>query len=347
MITDSNILEKQIQWLRLLTTVSRDEIKLMPKYQTPWVGFHTILDNLPDKPIHSRQILRNEIVLEIDSSSWEEVRDGTRRITMLLDEWGAPGSYYLSFSGNRSIHVHLFINISSVLVHAEVIPLLEGHDDVIPSVKSYLTLQISRAARSEVDMQLTGKHLIRMEGGFNEKSRKYCTLIDKVPDDKPVFYDVAVPSALPPSVWDLSKWENEINAFLMIRYAESMKPVYHYANRPFDPEPLKEILRPVFIPGYRHWVVISLAGWLRRHAIPETRALEIIRALNINDRTPAKTASTIREVYRAQQSDRIPGLPKLLSIISGQASQGKITASLAERVSKELNEIGRGNHVSC
>lgn len=346
MISGSNILQKQIYWLRLLSTISRDEIKLMLKPQSPWIAFHAILDDPPGRPLHSRLILRNELVLEIDSDSWEEVRDGTRRIVKTLDEWEAEGSYYISFSGNRSIHVHLFLDISSVLVHANIIPLLEGHDDVIPSVKSYLTLQISRAAKADVDMHLTGTHLIRMEGGFNEKSRKHCTMLDGIPDEKPVYYDVVVPFRLPPKLWDLSKWENEINTFLSIRYAETQKQVYPQTGRQFDPEPLKDILKPIFIPGYRHWIVLSLSGWFKRHSIPEAQALDIMRALNPNDRMPNKTSSTVREVYQSQENDRIPGLPKLLTIISEQASKGKIPITLADRVSKELSGIGRGTLVS-
>lgn len=204
-ITGSNILGKQIHFLRWLSTVSRGEIKVMLKPQSPWLDFHDILEHPPDRPIHSRMILKNELILEIDSDDWAEVRDGTRRILGVLDDWGAEGSYYLSYSGNRSIHVHVFMDTSSMPVHEDVVPLLQGHDDVISTFKSYLTLQISRASGTTVDMQLTGTHLIRMEGGFNEKSKKYCSMINEVPQDKPRYYDIVVPSNLPPKFWNLSR----------------------------------------------------------------------------------------------------------------------------------------------
>ena len=314
----------------------------MLKPQSPWLDFHDVLEHAPVRPIHSRSILKNELVLEIDSENWQEVRDGTRRILAVLDSWGAEGSYYLSYSGNRSIHVHVFMETSSMPVHEDVVPLLQGHDDVISQFKSYMTLQISRASNTVVDMQLTGTHLIRMEGGFNEKSRKYCTQISEIPEERPQYYDVIVPSKLPPKFWDLSRFENEVNAFLKVHYSRISRVEYHPSGRPIDPEPLKEILKPVFIPGYRHFMVMALAGWLKRHAVEEDKALEIVRALNPHDMTPFKTAATIREAYRAPETDRVPGLPKLLEIIGQIGAEGKIKEDIAAETIQALEALNRG-----
>ena len=75
--------------------------------------------------------------MEIDSDDWAEVRDVTRRIVRTMNEWGAESTYYLSFSGNHSNHVHAFLDIPSIMVRPDVAPLLDGHDDVIQSFKSY------------------------------------------------------------------------------------------------------------------------------------------------------------------------------------------------------------------
>ena len=342
-ITYGNIIGKQIHFLTQLSTIPKSKIKVMLTPQTAWIPFSHILAKPPERPVHSRSILKNELVIEIDSDDWTEVRDGTRRMLHILNEWGADGSYYLSFSGNRSIHVHVFLNTSSLTVREDVIPLLQGHDDVIPSVKSYLTLQIARASAATVDMQLTGIHLIRMEGGFNEKSGKYCTMIKDAPDEKPLYYDVVVPAQLPHEFWNLNRFENEINSFLKVHYSMQPKSVYRNSGRKIDPEPLKEILKPVYIKGYRHWIVLSLSGWLKRHSVPEIKALEIVRTLNPNDRTPSKTAATVRNVYRAHEDDRIPGLPKLLSIITQQEADGKIPGITAEGIRKALVGLNHGD----
>ncbi len=342
----SNIIAKQIYFLRLLSTVPRSEIKLMLKPQSRWIPLSSILDRLPDRPIHSRLILRNEFVMEIDSDDWAKVRDGTRRIVSILNEWGAESTYYLSFSGNHSIHVHAFLDISSIMVRPDVASLLEGHDDVIQSFKSYLTLQIAKASSTVVDMQLTGNHMIRMEGGFNEKSKKYCTMIHEIPDEKPAFYDVVIPDKLPLKTWNLCRFESEINTFLKVHYSAHAKNVYHNSGRKIDPEPLKEILKPVYIPGYRHWIVLSLAGWLKRHSVSEPDTLAVVKALDPDDSTPSKTKATIHNVYRAREDDRVPGLPKLISVLGQEARDRKIPANMAEGISDALVALGRGTHVS-
>ena len=335
----SNILTKQIHYLRILSTVPGSNLEVMLVPQSPWLPLYEVLDNMPHKPIHSRTILKNEIVLEIDSDDWAEVRDGTRRILHVLDQWGARGSYYLSFSGNRSIHVHVFFD-RSLAIYPETAEVLRGRDDVLAVVKKYLMDQIASISKTAPDMQLAGRHLIRLEGGFNEKSHKYCTLIHEVPDEKPRYYDLLIPSSLPPALWDLTRFEKEINAFLRIRFTPKGPVITHPAKgRPFDPEPLKDILKPVFIPGYRHFMVLAISGWLKRHGIPEYKALEIVRALNPHDQTPAKTAGTVHGVYRAGPENKTAGLPYLLNIINEMAASGKISGEVAQETTDALNGV--------
>ena len=340
-IPSSNIIGKQIYFLRLLSSVSRDEIKVMVRPQSPWVNFHDILEHAPDRSIHSRLILRNELVLEMDSNDWAEVRDGTQRILSILDQWGAKGSYYLSFSGNRSIHVHVFMDMESLPAYPDIIPLLIGHD-VIPSIKRFLTSQIATAAHAVVDPQLSGIHLIRMEGGFNEKSHRYCTMIRDIPENRPEYYDIEVPAKLPPKFWDLSIFVDSVNGWLKNRYKTKPARIVRAKGRPFDPEPLKDILKPVFIPGYRHFMVLAISGWLKRHGIPEHKALEIVRALNPHDATPAKTTNTVHEVYKAGPESKVAGLPYLLNIINGLALSGQIPANTARDVANALKALNRG-----
>ena len=338
----SNILTKQIHYLRILSTVPGSSLEVMLAPKSPWLPLYEVLSDMPHKPIHSRTILKNEVVLEIDSDDWVEVRDGTRRILHVLDQWGARGSYYLSFSGNRSIHVHVFFD-RSLAIYPETAEVLKGRDDVLAVVKHYLLDQIAGVSRTTPDMQLAGRHLIRMEGGFNEKSRKYCTLIREVPDEKPRYYDILIPSALPPRLWNLARFERELNAFLRIHFTPKFPPVVmHGTGRPFDPEPLKDILKPVFIPGYRHFMVLAISGWLKRHGIPEYKALEVVRALNPHDQTPAKTAGTVHGVYRSGPESKVAGLPYLLNIIGGLALSGQIPANTARDVANALKALNRG-----
>ena len=341
-MTTSNLLGKQIYWLRLLSTMPGNNIEVMLKPKSAWIPLFDVITTPPVKPIHSRIILKNEIILEIDNPEWPEVRDGTRRILEVLNIWGAGNSYYLSFSGNHSIHVHVFFD-RSMTIYEGTSAYLTDREAVLPAVKSYLMAQIGTAARARIDMQLSGRHLIRMEGGFNEKSRKYCTFINEIPNEKPEYYDVRIPSQLPPELWNLDRFEKEINAYLRIHFSKiNAAPVFKPSGRPFDPEPLKEILKPVFIPGHRHYMVLSLAGWLKRHSIPEDKAHEIVKALNPKDRTPGKTAATIREIYKSGKEKRVPGLPKLIEEIQKESRQGEIPAKVASATMDILERINRG-----
>ncbi len=334
----TSVYSRQIYWLMQLSAVSREEIQVMATPKTSWIPFSSVLLNPPSKTIHSRSILKNELVLEIDNDNWEIVRNGTRKVIETLERWGGTDAYYLSFSGNRSVHVHVFMDLTGVEIPPEIARLLDGQPDVMSTVKAYWTRQFAMATGADLDVQLTGKHLIRMEGGFNEKSEKYCTQIYEIPEEKPKFYDILIPKSLPSRLWDLSPFLSEIQAMLKVHYAP--KPVKVYgAGKPFNVDPLVEILKPVYIPGHRHFIVLAVSGWLKRHGIPEYKTIEIVRALNPHDGTPAKTARTVHEVYRAAPENKIAGLPYLLNIIGEMAVNGRITGELAKETTDALNRV--------
>jgi hypothetical protein len=338
------IIPRQINWLRQLSSVSREEIKVMMQPMTTWFDLFEVIQHAPSKPIHSRMILKNELVLEIDNDNWNVVRDSTRDILIYLDHWGAKDSYYLSYSGNRSIHVHVFVDWSSVKISEDTAEPINGHDDVLSIMKAYWTRQFNLATGASLDTQLTGKHLIRMEGGFNEKSRKYCTMIKDIPEDKPQYYDITIPESLPPSAWNLSRFTSEINSFLKIHYKS--KPVIKYTQgKPFDPIPLIDILRPIYIPGHRHMLVLCIAGWFKRHGITEKQTREIIKQLNPHDLTPSKTMGTIKGVYKASETDKIPGFHKLISVIDEMVTKNEISQSAADQVKMSLKNVTRTNGV--
>lgn len=342
-MTRLSITTLQIQWLRQLSASSKSDIEVMLKPQSQWFGLFEVIENIPDRPIHSRSILRDELVLEIDDANWTVVRDGTRKIIAQLVKWGADGSYYLSFSGNHSIHVHVFMDLKTLGIQPEtsqILRLLE-QGAVNSAVKSYITHQFAIATDTQIDPQLTGKHLIRMEGGFNEKSHKFCTFIDAVPEEKPMFYEILIPTELPPKQWNISFLEAEINAYLQIHFKP--KPEFHFCSRgePINPENIPEILKPVYIEGYRHFIVMSLSGWLWRHHVPMEKCKEVIKQLNPRDKTPSKTMATVHGIYKSREGDKVPGFHKLASIIQTEVLHGKITPEVGESTILGLKKIIR------
>ncbi|MEM3191175.1 MAG: hypothetical protein QXJ62_02410 [Nitrososphaeria archaeon] len=126
-MNSNSIVQDQIYFLRLLIRYD-SAIWVSLTGRRKWLDLFNVIQNRPISPIASRSILKNEIVLELDNASWESVRDGTKEIIPLLEKWGAKDCYYLSFFGNRSIHVHVFFDQYSLKIKDNVQEILEGID---------------------------------------------------------------------------------------------------------------------------------------------------------------------------------------------------------------------------
>ncbi|MEM3846904.1 MAG: hypothetical protein QXU98_14510, partial [Candidatus Parvarchaeota archaeon] len=181
-MNSNSIVQDQIFFLRHLARLDSD-ISVSLTGKSKWLNLYDVIRNPPNFPITSRSILRNELVLEIDNDDWTVVRDGSRRILELLNKWGARDCYYLTYSGNRSVHIHLFLDPSTVKINDDALKVFESvdKDEIRKVVKAYLMRQIAYGADVNLDMNLSGRHLIRCEGSLNEKSGRFCTQISTVP----------------------------------------------------------------------------------------------------------------------------------------------------------------------
>ena len=210
-------------------------------------------------------------------------------------------------------------------------------DEVRKSVKEYIMRQIALATNTNIDMNLTSKHLIRLEGSINEKSGKYCTQIESIPDERPGNYPVIIPDKLPPKLWDLSFMKDELNAFLQIHFRKTATPKNYGPGRPLEnPESLSEILRPAYVKGYRQNITSSFTGYLKRHQVQREEAVKIVRDLAKRDEELSSRLYTVREIYKADESKRIPGLPKLIEIINEEVKDGKLSQDIADSIILKL-----------
>jgi hypothetical protein len=330
--------QDQIYFLRLLDRLDRD-INVSLTGRSKWLPLFDVTKTPPNAPISARSILKNEFVLEIDNDDWTKVRDGTLRIIKLIEKWGAKDCYYLSYSGNHSIHIKLFFDPSTVAIKDETTNILENvdGDEIRKSVKEYVMHQIADVTETNIDMNLAVKHLIRLEGSINEKSGKYCTQIEFIPDERPGNYPVIIPDKLPPKLWDLSFMTNELNTFLQVHFRKSTAPIIYGPGKPIeDPERFIDILRPAYIKGYRHRIVSSLSGHFKRHKVQLDRANSMIRELAKGDEELSSRLYSVKEIYRANESKRIPGLPKLIGIINEEVKDGKLSPDLANSIILKL-----------
>ncbi|MEM3846459.1 MAG: hypothetical protein QXV17_07715 [Candidatus Micrarchaeaceae archaeon] len=345
-MNSNSIVQDQIFFLRHLARLDSD-ISVSLTGKSKWLDLYDVVRNPPVLPISARSILRNELILEIDSDDWTIVRDGSRRILELLNKWGARDCYYLSYSGNRSVHIHVFIDLFSLKIKDDAQRILENVDrnEIRKVVKAYLMRQISIGADVNLDMNLSSKHLIRCEGSTHEKTNKPCSMIDSIPNDRPSDYPVKIPSSLPARLWDISFMETEINSFLKIRFAEK-EPIHYITSKstkPIEnPERLIEILRPVYVKGYRHYLVLSLSGFLKRHSVSLNTAQGIIKQLANKDEELPSRLYNLKEIYKADNSKRLYGLPQLVKIIRKEMEEGKITQGTAKNVISQLETIARG-----
>jgi len=348
-------IQDQIFFLRLLGRFD-SEVEVSLTGKSKWISLFDVIKNPPNAPISARTIIKNELVFEIDNDDWTIVRDGSLRILNVLGKWGARDCYYLSYTGNRSIHIKVYFDPGSIVLEDKTQEMLEHID--IPNIpenternkteeirkylirtatKFYVMRQVALATDTNIDMNLANKHLIRLEGSVNEKSGRYCTYIESIPEDKPGNYPVVVPDKLPPKLWDLSFMKDELNAFLQIHFKESTKPIIYGPGKPIEnPERFIDILRPAYIKGYRHWIVSSLSGYFKRHQVQLDRASSTIRELASKDEELSSRLYTVKEIYRANESKRIPGLPKLIEIINEEVRDGRLSSELANSIILKL-----------
>jgi len=326
--------QDQIYWLRLLDRLDSD-IKVSLTGRSKWLLLFDVIKNPPNMPIPARSILKNELVLEIDDDNWVKVRDCSLRIVNLLEKWGARDCYSLAYSGNRSFHIKVFFAPSTVAIKEETANILENvaGDEIRKEVKGYIMRQIADVTETNIDMNLSSKHLIRLEGSINEKSGKYCTQIAFIPDKRPENYEVVIPDRLPEKRWNLSFMKDELNAFLQVHFKKSTKPIIYGKGKPLEnPEEFVEILKPAYIKNYRHKIISSLSGHLKRHQIQKDEAIKIVRELAKGDEELSSRLYTVKEIYKSDESKRIPGLPKLIEIINEEIRDGKLSPDIANSI---------------
>jgi len=354
MSTETKI-QSQIYFLSLLSRLDSElEVSLTGK--SKWIPLFDVVKSPPKIPISARTIIKNELVFEIDNDDWTIVRDSSLRILNVLNKWGARDCYYLSYTGNRSIHIKVYFDPGSIILEDETREILE-HIDVSTApedtdgnkkeeirkymirtaIKFYIMRQVALATDTNIDMNLTSKHLIRLEGSINEKSGKYCTQIMSVPEEKPENYEVAIPDSLPEKLWGLSFMTDELNAFLQVHFKKSTAPIIYGSGKPIaDPERFIDILKPAYVKGYRHWIVSSLSGHLKRHQVQFDKASRIVRELAKGDEELSSRLYTLKEIYKAGEGKRIPGMPKLIEIINEEVRDGKLNQDIANSIILKL-----------
>ena len=136
------------------------------------------------KNYNHRMVLRDEIVIEFDNDSREKNYELIEKVAKKILKDGIR--YSLWHSGNKSYHLHFFINTKN----STNVRLLKK------SVMRYYTEGLEILP----DLQLAGSHMIRAEFGLHEGSGKHKNLIRQSPH-------YPTKAELPQEVWDRYKTE--------------------------------------------------------------------------------------------------------------------------------------------
>lgn len=161
----------------------------------------------PHKSYNHRSILQNEIVIEFDEDSKE---DNDKLATWVCSHLNEDKIAYSRWrSGNKSQHIHMFININN----AVNLPLLKNsfmrYYGTFYRDKSGALCKDKPASdyrKILPDLRLCSvNHLIRAENGLHEKAQQQKSLMYS----KNNFPDL---NEIPESVWDRYQMQQRINA---------------------------------------------------------------------------------------------------------------------------------------
>jgi len=227
----------QKEWLRTLQDLSLMTIKVSKEARgnpSKW----TIL-NEATFPIDHRTILEDEIVFDIDSPDWAQVKEWGKKLISKLEDREIP--FLLAYSGGRGLHVHVFFNLTEeqqeictdfkvsmknlrIWLFNHILTGLDG--DMPHIIPKELIGKGKLFDNSCVNWNNNRKgHLIRIFGG---RKKSYKTLISEIPNERPYvdYNSVKFPTRVRKweiPTWILQKYVREMN--LKRRKEEAEKEV--------------------------------------------------------------------------------------------------------------------------
>jgi len=142
------------EYLDYYSTIQPVEVVYRPNPKVGWGRNRKIYDGVCDHKYNHRSILNCEVVFDFDSDKRDENLENSWIVVNRLGEDGLHFNVY--DTGNKGIHIHTFWN-----------KITEFKD--LATMKK--TILKHYAYGMNIDYQLAGKHLVRMEYGVNEKVR--------------------------------------------------------------------------------------------------------------------------------------------------------------------------------
>jgi hypothetical protein len=158
-------------------------------------------------PVDYRTVLHNEVVIDIDSTRWKEVRLFSEMIMDVLNRMHVP--FIPAYTGGRGVHIHFFFSLSKRQKQR-----CDQYDVMPQDLRMFLFEKIMKEAGISSKVIGPGKpldtscinwsdrekgHLIRIFGG---KKQRYKMVLQEIPEERPHTKDIVFPEKIIP--WNVS-----------------------------------------------------------------------------------------------------------------------------------------------
>lgn len=299
------VLEKQKHWLEQIKSVSETPIylarnvrqgnKFRPSYQR-------IFGEL-NPPVDHRTICANEVVIELDAMSFAQNKNYADKILSYCKQANIP--VYVFWSGNKSIHIHVFLEIN--ITKPESIEILKKSAgcNLYREVRLKFAREIVAQAGLSleligngkiVDLQklnwndLDGKQtLIRCCGGANKRVDRndpnvikggYKTWLKELPKIKPKdnsFDEVEYPDSITTYKLDEQFVVDIASEFIFNNEKRKVEIDFEYDKQYFNLPCIKQILEGLD-PGQRNRGAFLLALAAKLEGLPLEKAEELVQS---------------------------------------------------------------------
>jgi len=260
--------------------------------------------------VQARQIMLNEVMLDLDVDDWTVQREEGGKLKSFLDSQGIP--YVLGYSGNKGLHFHIFLD------DAKLRSIFDEFNDEDPvdkyrfarkSVASFIIkgsgMDGKRAGvdDSRIDWSSSSQGALIREFGCIRDDGQHKTLLQEIPDDKPKpgSLPLIVPDAC--RAWDLNGFEDKFRE----DYQKELKRAEKWVSEPLTVSgPIEDVpcLNAILLglpEGKRHSGAFHLVHTLALMGKSKAEALKIgmryAKACQGGEDIDNDIASTVRSIY--------------------------------------------------
>ncbi len=313
------VARKQKEQLMVLSSLNPGQmvyVQLVDKDRS-WLPVKEYLESPKVVIAKFRSVLFNELVFEVDSEDPDKVYWDTRKIIDWLKEHNAP--YYLTYSGNKSYHVRVYLDRNSIKIDDGLKEQLNRYNiDAQKELRLFFYELVKKGTKTDPDKAMfswsssTKGHLERIECSIHEKSSGYCSYVEELTPKKPAITEPKM-MPVPPKLWDISSFQEAITKHFVKVIDEATKddiapigPITLDVDDPYEEIPcLKAFVESGVERGHRHSMVYSMSTLSKWISIPVGTAQDKVKkALENSNSDYAKINRELQNVKALYADDK-------------------------------------------